>query len=152
MPARQSAGAARTGRGRFHEKGGNDGGGVTRRRALFARRACGRFPARVGPGTAAAGDEAISGATIEEQAELTLSNVVQIVVAAGGSADDVAQVTVFLADIGDFDRFNAVYRRIFRSPMPARSCVQAVLDGILVEIDAIAYLGGASGGRGEAAE
>jgi 2-iminobutanoate/2-iminopropanoate deaminase len=49
---------------------------------------------------------------------------------------------VHLLDIGDFERFNSVYRTFFTKPYPARTTVQSVLwHGILVEIDAIAVRG-----------
>lgn len=51
---------------------------------------------------------------------------------------DVVKVNVILADIADFARFNAVYRTFFREPMPARTCLEGGLDGIRVEIDAVA--------------
>lgn len=82
----------------------------------------------------------IVGSTIEEQTDLTLRNVEQILAAAGCSMDDVVRVTVFLADLQAFNRFNSVYKRFFGKPYPSRTCVEAGLDGILVEIDAIAMI------------
>lgn len=91
---------------------------------------------------------AIVGSTLEEQAELTLRNVKDIVEAAGCTMDDVVKVNVFLASMNDFERFNEVYRRFFNSPLPARTCVEAGLDDILLEVDAIAELyEGVSGGE-----
>jgi 2-iminobutanoate/2-iminopropanoate deaminase len=83
---------------------------------------------------------AVRGETIEEQARLTLDNVRGILEAAGCTMDDVLKVNVILADMAHFERFNAVYRTYFREPMPARTCFGGALDGILVEIDAIAQL------------
>lgn len=80
----------------------------------------------------------VEGETIEEQAELTLNNVRKIVEAAGCTMDDVVKVTVYLQRMSDFARFNSVYVQFFDQPLPARTCVGAELDGILVEIDAIA--------------
>jgi 2-iminobutanoate/2-iminopropanoate deaminase len=46
---------------------------------------------------------------------------------------------VHLADLSDFERFNAVYERHFPQPRPVRTTVGAVLlDGAKVEITAIA--------------
>jgi len=84
--------------------------------------------------------DAIIGMDIEEQAAHTLHNVKRIVEAAGSSMNDVVQVTVYLARMSEFHRFNEVYRKFFDQPMPARSCTEAGLDGILVEISAIAAL------------
>ena len=81
----------------------------------------------------------IVGSTIEEQVELTLKNVERILQTAGCSLNDVVKSTVHLLSITDFDRFNAVYRKFFKEPFPARTTVQSVLwGGILVEIDVIA--------------
>lgn len=83
---------------------------------------------------------AVVGETIEEQAELTLRNIQNILEAAGSSMDDVVKVGVFLAHMSLFERFNSVYVKFFTQPMPARTCVEAGLDGILVEIDAISKM------------
>lgn len=83
---------------------------------------------------------AIIGTTIEEQARVTMDNIKGILEAAGCTMDDVVKVTVFLERMSDFGAFNGVYRTYFNEPMPARTCVQAGLDDILVEIDAIAKL------------
>jgi 2-iminobutanoate/2-iminopropanoate deaminase len=83
----------------------------------------------------------IGGETIEEQTELTLRNVEAIARAAGGSLDDVARVSAYLASIDDFPGYNAVYDRMFTSrPRPARTTVGAALMGIRVEIDAVLHL------------
>jgi 2-iminobutanoate/2-iminopropanoate deaminase len=79
--------------------------------------------------------------TIEEEGELTLYNLRSILEEAGSSLDKVLKITVFLLDLKDYDRFNAIYRAYFKSDLPARTCVQAgnLLFGTRVEIDAIAY-------------
>ncbi|BBI36528.1 RidA family protein [Cohnella abietis] len=82
----------------------------------------------------------ITGETIEEQAELTLSNIQHILNAAGCTMEHVVKVNVFLADLQDYDRFNETYMSFFSQPMPARTLVEAGLDRIKVEIDAIAVL------------
>ncbi len=97
-----------------------------------------------GQGPLEAGTGNIVGNTIEEQADLTLKNIQLILEAAGSSMDDAVQVTVYLEHMSDFSRFNEVYTRYFQAPMPARTCVEAGLDNILVEIDAIACLSNAS--------
>jgi 2-iminobutanoate/2-iminopropanoate deaminase len=76
---------------------------------------------------------------IEEQTRQTLENVRACLVAAGCTLDDVRKVTAFLADLGDFDGYNRVYREFFSEPYPARTSVQAGLpDGVRVEIEAFA--------------
>jgi 2-iminobutanoate/2-iminopropanoate deaminase len=79
--------------------------------------------------------------TIEEETTLTLSHVLKIVEAAGGTIEDIVKCTVHLADINDFGRYDQAYAAFFKNKFPARTTVQSVLsDGIKVEIDAIAYL------------
>ena len=84
---------------------------------------------------------AIVAGDIGAQTALTLENVRRLVQAAGGTLDDVVKCTCFLSDIADFQAFDAVYRSFFRDPLPCRTTVEAGLDGIRVEIDAMAYLG-----------
>ncbi len=83
----------------------------------------------------------VVGDTIEDQTEVTLRNVEAIARAAGGSLRDAVKVSVFLASIEDFTRFNETYAKVldFR-PRPARTTVAAELKDILVEIDAVLYL------------
>src|SRR5206468_2296030 len=79
--------------------------------------------------------------TIEEETELTLRHIEKILKAAGCTLNDVVKCTVHLADIEDFDRYNAVYRNFFKdgSVLPARTTVQSVLwNAIKVEIDCVA--------------
>lgn len=81
----------------------------------------------------------LAGDTAAEQAERIGKNIEAILAAAGLSMENVVKTTCFLADIGDFAAFNAVYAKYFVSK-PARSCV-AVKDlpaGALCEIEAIA--------------
>jgi 2-iminobutanoate/2-iminopropanoate deaminase len=82
------------------------------------------------------------GADIETQTEQTLRNIATILEAAGSGLQYVVRCGVFLADMGEFPRMNAVYARIFGDNRPARTTVQAVLPlpELRVEIDAIAYV------------
>lgn len=80
----------------------------------------------------------VVGGDIEAETRMTMDNIRAIVEAGGCTMDDVVQVGVYLASLADFDRFNAVYRTYFNPPYPARSCIEAGLDGIKVEVDAIA--------------
>ncbi len=86
----------------------------------------------------------IVGTDIKEQAKVTLDNVKNALAAAGATMDDCVKIGVFLADIGDFDAFNEVYRTYFKDPLPCRTCVECKMwGGILVEVDAWAVRGGA---------
>ena len=80
---------------------------------------------------------------IEAQTEQVLTNIRTILEAAGSSMSQVVRCGVFLVDMGDFKRMNAVYERMFDGHKPARTTV-AVSElpgaGLRVEIDAIAAL------------
>lgn len=58
--------------------------------------------------------------------------------------DRVVRATVYLVDMGDFPRVNAVYEEFFGGHRPARACVAvaSLPKGARVEIDAIAALEG----------
>lgn len=77
---------------------------------------------------------------LEAQTRQVLSNLQQVLGAAGCTAADVVKTTIFLADLGDFAKVNTIYGEVFGKPSPARSTVQvAKLPlGALVEIEAIA--------------
>jgi 2-iminobutanoate/2-iminopropanoate deaminase len=79
--------------------------------------------------------------TLEEQTEITLNNMLRTIEAAGGRKQDVVRCTCYLADIGGFRQFDGVYRSFFEGARPARTTVQALLDGgAMVEIDAVVAL------------
>jgi 2-iminobutanoate/2-iminopropanoate deaminase len=62
----------------------------------------------------------IVGQTIEEQAHQVFKNLQAILQAAGSSFDAVVKATVFLSDMNDFSRMNAVYAQYFSEPYPSR--------------------------------
>jgi 2-iminobutanoate/2-iminopropanoate deaminase len=118
-----------------------------------------RAPRPVGPYSQAvkaggwvfvAGQVAIDPATgklvegdIRAQARRTLMNVKEILEAAGASLRDVVKVNVYLARQEDFQAMNEVYREFFTENPPARTTVivKMVSDAILIEVDAVAYVG-----------
>lgn len=55
--------------------------------------------------------------------------------------DQVVQCTCYIHDIDEFPEFDTAYRAAFSEPYPTRTTIEAGLDGILVEIDAMAYIG-----------
>ncbi len=77
--------------------------------------------------------------TIEGQAEQAMKNLGALLEAAGSGFDRVVKTTCFLADMGDFAAFNAVYERYFTG-RPARSCVavRQLPKNVLVEVELIA--------------
>lgn len=85
--------------------------------------------------------ELVSGG-IEAEARQALVNLKTVLEAAGSSLEHVLKTTVFLRDINDFARMNAVYAEFFTGSFPARSAVQvaALPKGGAVEIEAVACL------------
>ena len=77
---------------------------------------------------------------VEAQTEWALKNLGAILSQAGMSYANVLKTTVFVADLADFAKVNAIYQQFFASDYPARSCVQvaALPKGGLVEIECIA--------------
>ena len=63
--------------------------------------------------------------TVEEEAEMGLENLRIILEEAGSSLDNVLTLTVYLLDIEEYARFNAVYIKYFKENRPARTCIQA---------------------------
>jgi reactive intermediate/imine deaminase len=79
-------------------------------------------------------------APIAEQTERALDNLAAVLEEAGVGLEDVLKVTVFLADIDDFEAMNEAYAAYFETEPPARSAVQAgaLPKGVGVEIEAVA--------------
>ncbi|MCX6045100.1 MAG: Rid family detoxifying hydrolase [Chloroflexi bacterium] len=77
---------------------------------------------------------------IEAQTRQVLANLAAVLAAAGSGVDKVVKTTIFLANMADFAKVNAIYGEIFKTEPPARSTVQvaALPLGGLVEIEVIA--------------
>lgn len=80
---------------------------------------------------------------IEAQTEQVFDNLSAVLEAAGASLAQVVKCTVFVKDLNDFARLNAVYERRFGTHKPARSTVEVARlpRDVKVEIEAIARLG-----------
>ena len=78
--------------------------------------------------------------TIEEQTHQVLRNLGAVLTAAGSSLHQVVKTTVFLIDLNDFQRMNAVYAGYFSDKPPARSTVQVskLPLGASIEIECVA--------------
>ena len=82
----------------------------------------------------------VVGDTIEEQTARVLENIKAILEAGGASMADVVKVSAHLSDMSLFEHYNRVYASYFPDPKPTRTTVGSQLPGILVEIDAVAYV------------
>lgn len=78
--------------------------------------------------------------SVEEQAVQALTNLKNVLAAAGVGMENVVKTVVFLADLADFATVNGIYESFFKAPFPARSCVQvaAIPKGAKLEIECIA--------------
>ena len=78
----------------------------------------------------------------EAEARQVLANLRAVLASAGCTFADVVKATVYVVDLGDFPRLNALYGEAMGDHRPARSTVQvaALPKGSLVEIDLVAKL------------
>lgn len=79
---------------------------------------------------------------IEAETRQALTNIKNVLIAAGSSMDLVLKTTVFLRDMGDFAKMNAIYAEFFPANYPARTTVQVA--GLpkngAIEIEAVAIV------------
>ena len=77
---------------------------------------------------------------IEGQTKQVLANITALLEAASLTEKDVVKTTVFIKNIADFGKVNAIYATLFGEVPPARSCVEvsALPAGALVEIEIVA--------------
>lgn len=82
----------------------------------------------------------LAGDDVQSQTRQSLTNVRNILEAAGATMADVVEAEVLLADMGDFKAMNEVYAEFFEAPYPARCAFQvaALPAGGLVEIKCVA--------------
>jgi len=80
---------------------------------------------------------------VEAEARQVLSNLRAVLEAAGASMANIVKTTVFLRDMNDFAKMNAIYAEFFADKYPARStfAVAGLPKNASVEIEAIAYIG-----------
>ena len=84
--------------------------------------------------------ELLDGEDVATQTKQSLDNVMAILESEGADASDVLKVSVYLADIDDFEEMNETYAEYFDEEPPARSALEVgnLPKGVDVEIEAIA--------------
>lgn len=98
-----------------------------------------------------ASGQMVGGGDVEAETRQVLANLKAVLAAAGAGFADILKTTIYLADLGDFAKVNALYAAAFEgAPPPARSTVQAAAlpRGARVEIDLIAVDRGGAAGLG----
>ncbi len=76
---------------------------------------------------------------IQGQTRQVIKNIQSILAEHGCTLADVVRSGAYLSDLANFNAMNEVYKEMFPTPYPARTCIGTQLRGILVEIDVIAY-------------
>ncbi len=78
---------------------------------------------------------------IEAQAERAMTSLVNVVEAAGSKVENIVKTTVFIKEMNDFGKINEIYKKYFKEPFPARSCVEVARlpKDVLLEVEAIAW-------------
>jgi len=96
-----------------------------------------------GQGPIDPGTGKIVGETIEEQTVRVLENIKVILEAGGATMADVVKANSYLSDISFFGPYNKIYDSYFPNPKPTRTTMicQPPIEGILVEIEVVAYVG-----------
>ena len=77
---------------------------------------------------------------VEAQAEQAFKNLCNLVEESGSKVENIVKTTVFIKEMDDFAKVNAVYAEYFEKDCPARSCVEVARlpKDVLIEIEAIA--------------
>lgn len=86
-------------------------------------------------------DGRVDTGSIAAQTRLTFDNLKQTLHTAGLGMADVAQVLIYLTDVGDMRAVDQIYREYFDAPYPNRSTVGVnalVVPGMAIEIVAYA--------------
>jgi enamine deaminase RidA (YjgF/YER057c/UK114 family) len=104
---------------------------------------------RTGPYVAISGTTA-AGNTIADQAREALRRIENALIEAGASLTDVVRTRMFVTDISRWREVGAVHAEVFGDIRPAATMVEVsalISPELMVEIEADAYVAGASGGN-----
>ena len=78
---------------------------------------------------------------VEAQAEQAFKNLCNLVEESGSKVENIIKTTVFIKEMNDFGKINEIYKKYFKEPFPARSCVEVARlpKDVLLEVEAIAW-------------
>ena len=95
----------------------------------------GQIPLDPATGDIVAGDVAV-------QARRAFDNLKAVAEEAGGSFDKIVRLGLYLTDLGEFAKVNAVMQEYFQAPFPARSTIEVsgLPKGAAFEVDAVMIL------------
>ncbi|MFK4789305.1 RidA family protein [Microbacterium sp. ZW T5_56] len=83
---------------------------------------------------------AIISGTFEEEMRRCVSNLEEILLAAGSSLRHVVRIGAFVTAEDQLPEYNRIYRELFAHPRPARTTWVSPLESVKVELDAVAVL------------
>lgn len=78
---------------------------------------------------------------VEAQANQAFQNLSNLIEASGAKVEHIVKTTVFIKEMNDFATINEIYKKYFKEPFPARSCVEVARlpKDVLLEVEAIAF-------------
>ncbi|WP_181784510.1 RidA family protein [Pseudonocardia pini] len=80
-------------------------------------------------------------APFDEQVRQAFGRLFDTLDRAGADRSAIAKLTIYLADIADFDAYNVIYRELMPEPRPARSTIQTPIGhGWRFAVDGVAVL------------
>ncbi len=95
----------------------------------------GQIPLDPATGDIVAGD-------VADQARRAFDNLKAVAEEAGGSLDQIVRLGLYLTDLAEFAKVNAVMQEYFQAPFPARSTIEVsgLPKGAAFEVDAVMIL------------
>ena len=78
---------------------------------------------------------------VEAQANQAFKNLCNLVEASGSQVSNIVKTTVLIKEVNDFGTINEIYKKYFKEPFPARSCVEVARlpKDVLLEVEAICF-------------
>lgn len=79
---------------------------------------------------------------VEAQTQQVMKNISEVLKQAGATFSNVVKTSIFIKNMNDFPKVNAIYAESFQKPFPARSTVEVARlpKDVLVEIEVTAVL------------
>ncbi len=79
---------------------------------------------------------------IQKATRQVLTNIREILIAAGSTLENIVKATIFLTDMNDFQQVNEAYAEFFPHEPPARACIEVsrLPKDAIIEIEAVALL------------
>ncbi len=89
------------------------------------------------------GGNVVGKSDMRAQSQRVFENIAAILQQAGGTLDNLVRITAYLTDMSRYREYNEVRTKFLGDRPPASTTVQVsglAFDGLVVEVDAVAYL------------